>query len=73
MIPDQLLRSFVARYRAALTIILFLTSTLLSLCLVLIENHQKFSVNVQPLTLNTSLLVSLTDDNNDTYFNGSRI
>lgn len=66
MVPDQMLRGFLIQYRAALTVILFLTSTLVSLCVVLIEKAD-FKLNVQPLTANHTILALLLDNNGTTH------
>ena len=64
MVPDQILRSFLLQYRAALAVVLFLVTTIISLCIVLIEKGQ-ITFTVAPLISNQTLLDLLVIDGAD--------
>ena len=67
MVPDQMLRSFLVQYRATLSVVLLLTTSVISLCVVLIEKEQ-ITFTVAPLlTKNQSLLELIIGENGTLY------
>ena len=62
MVPDQLLRDFLVQYRAALAVVLFLVTTVVSLCIVLIEKGQ-ITFTVASLIRNQTLDLNARVDN----------
>ena len=68
MVPDQMLRSFLDQYRVTLSVVLFLTATVMSLRLVFIENEQ-ITFTVAPLlNKNQSLLELIKGENGTLYY-----
>ena len=67
MVPDQLLRSFLVQYRATLTIILFLVSAFISVCVLFIEKGE-VTFSLVPLKTNNSLLDLISASNGTLYY-----
>ena len=56
MVPDQMLRTFFVQHRATLTIILFLCTVILSLCVLFFEKGGEVTFSLSPLISNKTLL-----------------
>ena len=68
MVPDQMLRGFLDQYRVTLSVVLFLTATVMSLRLVFIENEQLTFTVAPLLNKNQSLLELIKGENGTLYY-----
>ena len=67
MVPDQML-SVLDQYRVTLSVVLFLTATVMSLRLVFIENEQLTFTVAPLLNKNQSLLELIKGENGTLYY-----